>query len=376
MSSFQEIESKWKESGLSDMLLAKFKTLLTDESEEGVKSCVELLRSFGDEGLCVVLKQEENGQIVLREDLGIVHRLLWMVEMIAIITKDGGVWKPLYESGAFDSMEEQVLGNVEWSNLSELQQKKVVSFSMSFVEVSAGNFMMGALTNDDEAYNDEKPQHKVTLTKGMLVCKYACTQGLYEKVMSENPSDFKGSTKPVENVSWCDAVLFCNKLSEMEGLEPVYVLPEPFENDNDWSQKVKWNQDANGYRLPTEAEWEYCARGGESHLYSGSNNIDEVAWYDDNSNGETHPVGRKRPNGFGLYDMSGNVWEWVWDSWKREYDSSTTDPVYIHTSCSTRVFRGGSWSHDARRARVSNRSGFDASYRINILGFRFLRTIP
>lgn len=112
MSRFQELESKWKESGLSEMLLAKFKTLLTDESEEGVKSCVELLRSFGDEGLCVVLKQEEKGQIVLREDLGIVHRLLWMTEIVSVVTEEGSVWKSLYDSGAFDKME---LGNVEQS---------------------------------------------------------------------------------------------------------------------------------------------------------------------------------------------------------------------------------------------------------------------
>ena len=98
MSGFQELESKWKESGFSDMLLVKLQTLLTDDSEEGVKSCVELLRSFGDEGLCVVLKQEENGQVVLREDLGIVRRLLWMVEIVSIITEEGSVWKSLYES--------------------------------------------------------------------------------------------------------------------------------------------------------------------------------------------------------------------------------------------------------------------------------------
>ncbi|MAA77699.1 MAG: hypothetical protein CL916_00445 [Deltaproteobacteria bacterium] len=374
MSTFQELESTWKESGLSDMLLGKFQTLLTDESEEGVKSCVELLRSFGDEGLCVVLKQEDNGQIVLREDLGIVHRLLWMSEVVSVITEEGSVWKPLYKSGGFDEMEVQVLGNVEWSNLSEVQQKKVVSFSMSGVEVPAGMFLMGALPNDGEADDDEKPQHKVTLTKGMLVSKYACTQGLYESVMGENPSYFKGSTRPVEKVSWCDAVLFCNKLSEMEGLEPVYVLPEPFENDYDWSMKVKWNHDANGYRLPTEAEWEYCARGGENTIYSGSNNIDEVAWYPDNSDSKTHPVGQKKANGFGLYDMSGNVWEWVWDSWKREYESPTINPIYVDTSSPDRVLRGGSWGSNAGDARVSGRSGSDASFRYRDRGFRFLRT--
>ena len=387
MSRFQEIESNWKESGVNEMLLAKFKTLLTDDSEEGVKSCVELLRGFGDEGLCAVLKQEENGQIVLREDLGIVHRLLWMTEIVSAITEEGSVWKPLYESGAFDTMEVQVLGNVEWSNLSEVQQKKVVSFSMSCVEVPAGSFMMGALPNDDYAEGYERPQHEVTLTKGMLVSKYACTQGLYEKVMGENPSDFNGSTRPVECVSWCDAVLFCNKLSELEGLEPVYVLPEGFEeacrnqserNDdtvNDLSRKVIWYQGSNGYRLPTEAEWEYAARGGEYQRHAGSNNVQEVAWYGGNSKEETHPVGLKESNGFGLYDMSGHTWEWVWDSWKREYKSPVTDPTFVDFLSSVRMHRGGSWSNLAWYARVSRRSRFHASFRFKYQGFRFVRML-
>ncbi|MEC7983892.1 MAG: formylglycine-generating enzyme family protein [Myxococcota bacterium] len=258
--------------------------------------------------------------------------------------------------------------------------KKNPAQALSLVEVPAGTFMMGALPNDDWAYdsldtrNSEMPRHEVTLTKGMLVSQYACTQGLYESVMGANPSHFKGLNRPVEQVSWCDAVLFCNKLSEMEGLEPVYVLPQPFENDNDWSRKVKWNKDANGYRLPTEAEWEYCARGGEYHLYAGSDNSDEVAWYRDNSGEETHPVGQKKANGFGLYDMSGNVWEWVWDDGRRKYDSSVTDPVFLDKHCDT-IYRGGSYYYGADYARVSNRTGESPCYREIYLGFRFIRTI-
>ena len=253
---------------------------------------------------------------------------------------------------------------------------KDIPSTFDFVGIPAGSFMMGALPSDGDVVDREKPRHKVTLSKGFWMGKYPCTQELYESVMGANPSAFEDSTRPVERVSWCDAVLFCNKLSEIEGLEPAYVLPQPFENDNDWSKKVKWNKNANGYRLLTEAEWEYCARAGQSFKYSGSNNIDEVGWYSSNSGSETHPVGQKKANGFGLNDMSGNVWEWVWDSWKREYGSSTTDPVHIDMSSPRRVYRGGGWSDDAGYSRVSYRGRYYASYRDSNRGFRFLRTIP
>ena len=141
---------------------------------------------------------------MLREDLSIVQGVLWMMDIVSVITEEDSVWKALYESGAFNDMEVLVLGNVEWSALSESMQKKAVSFSMSSLEIPAGIFMMGA--SEPGAYT-ENPQHEVILTKRILVSKYLCTQGLHQSVMSENPSHFKGSIRPVENVSWGDAVL-------------------------------------------------------------------------------------------------------------------------------------------------------------------------
>ncbi|MBR1714072.1 MAG: formylglycine-generating enzyme family protein [Treponema sp.] len=149
------------------------------------------------------------------------------------------------------------------------------------------------------------------------------TQKLYKEVMGENPSEFKGENNPVENVSWYDAIYFCNKLSEKCGYEPVYAV----DGETDAS---KWGytlhrgmiiqgniaqvKSANGFRLPAMDEWKYAAKGGQAYRYAGSDNLDEVGWYDENSGKTTHPVAQKKPNGYGLYDMNGNVWEWLWDS--------------------------------------------------------------
>ena len=193
------------------------------------------------------------------------------------------------------------------------------------------------------------------------------TQGLYESVMGENPSEFKGENNPVEMVNWYDAIYFCNKLSEKCGYTPVYSVGgttdvtkwnyTPHQKDSIYKD-ITQNTKADGFRLPTEVEWEYAARGGQDHKYSGSNNIDEVAWYRDNSDETTHPVAQKKANGYGLYDMSGNVWEWWWDA----------DSDYY------RYPRGGSWNDSAGSCTVSS-SHFNFAYiRISDGGFRVVRT--
>ena len=196
------------------------------------------------------------------------------------------------------------------------------------------------------------------------------TQELYKYVMGENPSEFNGEKNlPVENVSWYDAVYFCNKLSAKCGLTPVYAVDGKTDVEK-WSYvphkeekitgTISQNENANGYRLPTVEEWQYAAKGGQDFKYSGRDSLDEVGWYSENSGDKTHPVAQKDPNGYGLYDMSGNVYEWCGGSY----------PNYSKI----RYLCGGSWYSDAYYCEVSDKRCSDAYNTNNILGFRIVRS--
>ncbi len=230
-------------------------------------------------------------------------------------------------------------------------------------EVCAGEFLMGC--EDENAYPDEKPVHKVKVSR-YQIGKYLVTQFQWDYIMGDEiPSIFRCNTQnglgpdyPMYNVSWNECQRFIKKINKKEGIS---------------------------YRLPTEAEWEYAARGGHKTteqekkelIYSGASRdcIDKVAWYDENSNASTHKVGEMDSNALGLYDMSGNVWEWCQD-WYGCYPSEiVTDPTGPASGAS-RVLRGGSWSHDADRCRVSYRFNFAPDYRFNFSGFRLLLSSP
>ena len=220
-----------------------------------------------------------------------------------------------------------------------------VSFTM--IKVEGGTFNMGATSEQgSDAESDEKPVHSVTLSD-YYIGETEVTQELWEAVMGSNPSYFKGSQKPVEQVSWNDCKEFITKLNKLTG---------------------------KNFRLPTEAEWEYAARGGnksKGYKYSGSNTIGNVAWYTDNSSSKTHDVKTKTPNELGIYDMSGNVYEWCED-WYGNYSSgSQTNPTGPSTG-SYRVLRGGSWINYAKYCRVSHRSSINPDYRFNDYGFRLV----
>ena len=219
-----------------------------------------------------------------------------------------------------------------------------VSFTM--VYVPGGTFTMGATSEQgSDAYNDEKPAHSVTLSS-YYIGETEVTQALWTAVMGSNPSRFKGDQRRVEGVSWNDCQTFISRLNAKTG---------------------------NQFRLPTEAEWEYAARGGHSggSKYAGSDNINSVAWYDDNSGDETHNVATKSPNSLGIYDMSGNVWEWCQD-WYGNYSSSSQTNPKGPSSDDHRVNRGGGWYGLARDCRVSNRGLNTPSFSINGLGLRLV----
>ena len=220
-----------------------------------------------------------------------------------------------------------------------------VSFEMVYVE--GGTFDMGATSEQgSDADSDEYPVHSVTLS-GYYIGRCEVTQELWEAVMGSNPSNFRGAQKPVESVSWNDCQEFVSRLNSLTGRT---------------------------FRLPTEAEWEYAARGGKksSHYkYSGSGNIYDVAWNRDNSGGKTHAVGTKSPNELGIYDMSGNVWEWCSD-WYGSYSAGAQTNPQGPSSGSGRVLRGGSWFDVARSCRVSHRGYYDPNTSFNCYGLRLV----
>ncbi len=221
-----------------------------------------------------------------------------------------------------------------------------VSFKMRWIP--AGRFLMGSPENEEGRYEDEGPQHEVRLTEGYWLCEVPCTQVLWEAVMGKNPSRFNDRPEhPVERVSWDDCQSFLRKLNEkVPGLDA---------------------------ELPTEAQWEYaCCAGSQEARYG---ELEKVAWYRENSDQQTHPVGRKAPNAWGLYDMLGNVWEWCVDGMRDYKKGPVADPVgpQDEGKGAERMIRGGYWRATARYARAAKRYCFGRGIRLHSLGFRLSR---
>jgi formylglycine-generating enzyme required for sulfatase activity len=228
---------------------------------------------------------------------------------------------------------------------------------MNFAYIPSGSFVMGTPTSDPDPYHYEWPVHTVTFSYSFEMMTTEVTQGMWEEVMGSNPSCFYGLSRPLEEVAWFECPHF---VDAMNALDPAHE-----------------------YRLPSESEWEYCCRAGTTTLFYWGDDpsftlIDSYAWYGDNSGGETHPVGQKLPNAWGLYDMNGNVWEWCQDYWHDSYTGAPSDGSAWESSYqsgSGRVLRGGSWDNDAWVFRSTYRGWYDDGRSgFNHLGFRLARS--
>ena len=266
---------------------------------------------------------------------------------------------------------------------------------LEMVLVPEGSFKMGSAKGTANSYDIERPVHDVTLN-AFYMGKYEVTQSQYFEVTGNRPSNFKTNGEdaanpdgwmklPVEMVSWYEALVFCNLLSIKEGYAPVYRVngstgpadwgEVPARNNSVWNS-TEMVSGANGYRLPTEAEWEYAARGGDGSpdgfTYAGSNTANDVSWYYDNSGYKVHEIGKKAPNSLGLYDLSGNVMEWCWD-WLGDYKAEAQHNPAGPSSGTYRIIRGGGWSVSVQNGRVAYRHNNNPSYKGVNLGLRVVR---
>lgn len=259
---------------------------------------------------------------------------------------------------------------------SDVSSRSTTGYDMTrMVLIPAGTFRMGDITGT--GHKRERPIHQINISRSFLIGRTEVTQAQFEAVMGKNPSHFKGPSLPVESVSWYDAVEFCNALSKLEGLTPCY---------SGSGADIVCDFSANGYRLPTEAEWEYAARGGTETDFNTGNMTHEKAepldpamdlagWYEGNAGMKSHAVELKKPNAFGLHDMHGNVREWCWDFYSSDYyESRPAKDPHGPAKGPRRVLRGGGWFDIAKNCRSAVRLASMPAFTDYYNGFRVVRT--
>ena len=326
-----------------------------------------------------------NFSVIIADNEDVPPQLEGIVDFVdkQIVDNEGAIKKYILDLAKFEKLEleeeniEKILKSFK-DIIKRYSGKKSESKFENMVFVKGGKYQPSFADVEKEVFDIE-------------VCKYPTTQKMWMEVMESNPSNFKGDNKPVDSVSWWRALEYCNKLSEKHGLEPVYDLSKSAQGIlmiKELGGETVYPDVANfenteGFRLPTEVEWEWFARGGQiaieqgtfDYTYSGNNNINEVAWFKENSGNKTHDVGLKKPNQLGLYDCSGNVWEWCYDTTENIEEGKNYIYKAFDSSNIYRRLKGGSWEYSAESCTVLRRSDYRATSPYNDNGLRLVRTV-
>ncbi len=338
------------------IVLSLFCLSCNDEIEDvgGTAKLIKFEKDTVDKTDRVILQGEylnikpQNSYILIGNDIKLLssEAIIWNNSRIEFIAPD--------TAGTFDVR--LVLGQ-DTTNAIELVIRTIPIFYIA--EISAGSFSMGSITGLD----DEEPVHNINITNALYCSKHEVSQKLWFSVMKDNPSSSPNTEYPVNNIEWSSAIEFCNKLSIILGFDTCYTLV---------GTVYQFNIDKNGYRLPTEAEWEYLCRAGAINDYSGNGVLEDMGWYNLNSGIALHKSGLKNANSFGLFDMHGNLAEWCWDNYSADYYVvSPSDNPSGSTIESAKCIRGGSYSHGSQKARSASRDS--SSVAKEFIGFRIVR---